>query len=247
MTADVRTNSLILNAPNTLFPQVKALVSRLDTPTDADETVIRTFAAHRRPRRTRPFASSPPRSSWTPRDAPAASPSGWRRGAAAGAGEGPRGGGQAANSLVVTATPESIPVLEHLISKLDAVPSKPELEYRVLPLKYVQASEMSFTLRQIVRGGDGGEPEVRVDYDRAENRLVVGATPEQFKEIERILKELDRPSERARTTDFVALKHAQAEQVRGGSPSSTAPRPWTRTTRAAAACSWWRIRPATRW
>ncbi|MFO0895770.1 MAG: secretin N-terminal domain-containing protein [Phycisphaerales bacterium] len=214
VTADVRTNSLILNAPNTLFPQVKALVSRLDTPTDADETVIRTFAL------TGAKADEAVRILSTTLQLDA---TGRTRGITIRLEEGELPPVQVkarvvadkrSNSLVVTATPESIPVLEHLISKLDAVPSKPELEYRVLPLKYVQASEMSFTLRQIVRGGDGGEPEVRVDYDRAENRLVVGATPEQFKEIERILKELDRPSERARTTDFVALKHAQAEQVR---------------------------------
>lgn len=214
VTPDARTNTLILNAPQQLFGQVKALVTRLDTPTDADESVIRTFAltgakadeAVRILSQTLQLdAQGRTRGVTIKLDDADAVPVEVRARIVA---------DRRSNSIVVTATPDSIPIIEHLVSKLDTVPAKASLEYRVLPLKHVAASEISWTLRQMLRNREPGETDIRVDYDTQENRLIVGGTPEQFKEIDRILAELDRPSERARVTEFVALKHAQSEQVR---------------------------------
>jgi len=214
ITADARTNSVIINAPESQFAQVKALVDRLDAPVDADESVIRTFSL------TGAKADEAVRilSQTLQLD-----PQGRTRGVTIKLDddEGPPIEVRArivadrrSNSIVVTATPESIPVIEHLVSKLDTVAAKPSLEYRVLPLKHVSASEMSWTLRMMLRNREPGEADIRVDYDTQENRLIIGATAEQFKEVERILAEIDSPTQRARTTEFVALKHAQSEQVR---------------------------------
>src|SRR5204863_5013029 len=43
ITADARTNSIIVSAPQQEFAQAKALIERLDAPSDADETLIRTY------------------------------------------------------------------------------------------------------------------------------------------------------------------------------------------------------------
>ncbi|MBX3354181.1 MAG: hypothetical protein KF724_00605 [Phycisphaeraceae bacterium] len=214
VTSDARTNSIIVNAPEQLFEQVKALITRLDTPTDADESVIRTFAltgakadeAVRILSQTLQLdAQGRPRGVTIRLDDEAAPPVEVRARIVA---------DRRSNSLVVTATPESIPVIESLISKIDTVPARASLEYRVIPLTHVAASDLSWTLRQMLRTREPGETDIRVDYDNQENRLIVGATPEQFREVERIINELDRPSERSRVTEFVALKHAQSEQVR---------------------------------
>ncbi|MHC4903904.1 MAG: secretin N-terminal domain-containing protein, partial [Planctomycetota bacterium] len=44
VTPDARTNSIIVNAPRLQFEQARALIERLDSPPDADETIIRTYA-----------------------------------------------------------------------------------------------------------------------------------------------------------------------------------------------------------
>ena len=79
----------------------------------------------------------------------------------------------------------------------------------------ILAVDVSFTLDQLLlaRADDDGGVRPRVDYNRLENQLVVAATADQFKEIERIVAEIDQPSTRQRTTDFVPLRFAQAEQV----------------------------------
>src|SRR5262249_37564599 len=44
VTADPRTNSLLINAPRAQLEQAPALIARLDAPSASDETVIRTYA-----------------------------------------------------------------------------------------------------------------------------------------------------------------------------------------------------------
>ena len=92
------------------------------------------------------------------------------------------------NALVVTATSESLPVIEKLIAKLDDVPAASPVEYRVLPLKNVIASDVAATLRRLIRerpATDGpNEAPPSIDANRLENQLIVGATSDQFKTIE---------------------------------------------------------------
>ncbi len=213
VTPDARTNSLVVNAPSAQLEQVKALVAKLDGPTDAAETVIRTYALKGAKAedvsrilgqtlqldskgRTSGISLKPDENSPPVQVVARIAPD--RR----------------SNSLVVTATLESFPVIESLIKKLEQVPAASPVEYRVLTLRHAIASDVASTLRRLVR--DRNEPNEQppsIDSNRLENQLVIGATSDQFTIIENILKTIDVPASRPRKTDFVTLKHAQAEKV----------------------------------
>ncbi len=213
VTPDARTNSLVVNAPTAQIEQVKALVSKLDGPTDATETVIRTYALKGSKAddvarilgqtlqldakgRTNGISLKPDDNS--PPVQVVARIAADRR----------------SNSLIVTATVESFAVIEKLLSKLDDVPAASPVEYRVLPLKHAIASDVSSTLRRLVRDRvESGDVAPSIDSNRLENQLIIGATADQFKVIENILATIDVPSSRPRITDFVALQHAEAEKV----------------------------------
>ncbi|MBL9149386.1 MAG: hypothetical protein JNM94_11895 [Phycisphaerae bacterium] len=216
VTADARTNSLVVNAPPTQLEQVKALIARLDGPNAADETVIRTYSlkSAKADDVARLLAQTLQLDS-----------KGRTQGIAVTVEDGATpvqvvariAADRRSNALVVTATSESLPVIEKLIAKLDDVPAASPVEYRVLPLKNVIASDVAATLRRLIRerpATDGpNEAPPSIDANRLENQLIVGATSDQFKTIESILKTIDVPSSRPRVTDFVALKHAEAEKV----------------------------------
>jgi type II secretion system protein D len=213
VTPDARTNSLVINAPSAQLEQVKALVARLDGPTDAAETVIRTYSLKGAKAddiarilgqtlqldakgRTSGISLKPDESS-EPVEVVARIAADRR-----------------SNSLVVTATLESFPVIESLIRKLEQVPAASPVEYRVLPLRHAIASDVASTLRRLVRDrGEANEQPPSIDSNRLENQLVIGATSDQFAIIENILRTIDVPASRPRITDFVTLKYAQAEKI----------------------------------
>src|SRR6185436_11866310 len=58
------------------------------------------------------------------------------------------------NSLIVTATEQSFPLIESLISKLDEVPAKNPQEWRIVQLKHAMAPDVATTLTQITRNLD---------------------------------------------------------------------------------------------
>lgn len=215
ITADMRTNSILVNAPTALFPQVKALVDRLDAPSESDVTVIRTYAltnarADEAVRilsqtlqldaggRTSGITIKLDEADSTPVEVKAKIVADKR-----------------SNSLLVTATPESFGVVESLIRKLEDVPPSSPVEYRVIALKHALAPDVTYTLRQLLPETDEpGQPAPRIDYNRLENQLVISATADQFAQIHTILKEIDQPSATKRLTDFVPLQFAEAEKVR---------------------------------
>jgi len=214
ITPDVRTNSLIVNAPPTLFPQVMALIDRLDAKSLGDVTVIRTYAltgaqadeAVRILGQTLQLDArgQTQQGAVVRLDEDDAQPVNVKARVVA---------DRRSNSLVVSATPESFPVIEALIKRIDDVPARSPVEYRILRLQHALADEVSFTLRQIVRPS-GDEPAPRIDYNMAENQLVIGATSDQFEQVAKILEQIDVPSDRVRQTDFVPIKFAGAEKVR---------------------------------
>jgi type II secretion system protein D len=218
VTPDPRSNSVIINAPAEEFAQAQALVARLDTPPAADETIIRTYALKgaRADEAVRILTQT------LQLDA---------RGRTPGKGISIKVEGSDAppvevkatvvadrrsNSLVVTATQESFPIIESLVSKLEEVPAASPVEWRIFRLQHAVASEVSWTLNQIGRAMalDASQPQPRIDYNRIENQLVIAATSDQFKQIESILQQIDQPSPVTRTTDFVGLRFAKAQDVR---------------------------------
>jgi type II secretory pathway component GspD/PulD (secretin) len=216
---DVRTNSIIVSAPPVALEQVKSLVERLDAPASADETVIRTFALTnaRAEEAVRILTSS------LQLDA-----KGRTQGVAVRLDPGrpavqvnariiadPR-----SNSLVVTATPESFPVIDKLLSQLEESPAKSAIEYRIIPLQFAAADDVARTLGNLASGSlaaaraaaPGTEPP-RIEADPTENRLIVAATAEQFRTIQDVVKAIDVRSEKRRITEFVPLKNGKARGI----------------------------------
>ena len=118
------------------------------------------------------------------------------------------------NSLLVTATPESVPVIEALIARIDEAPAASPIEFRIVPLEHALAFDLSFTLRQMLRPTEPGQVAPQIDADRSENQLIIGASTDQFPRIEALIAQLDQPRVRTRETDFVSLRFADAAKVR---------------------------------
>jgi type II secretion system protein D len=216
ITADVRTNSLLINAPMSLLPQVKALVTKLDAPDDTTESVIRTYTL------TSANAADAVR---VLRETLRLDRNGRTDGISIVLEDAPEGtppievratiiADDRSNSLVVTATEESLPVIESIIQRLEDAPAVSPIEYRVVILEHAPAADLSWTLQSLLRsrGADWGG--VGIDYNRLENQLIIGATSDQFDVIDDILAELDIPTAHARRTDFIALDFAEAGQLR---------------------------------
>ena len=213
VSSDERTNSVIVNAPAAISAQVKALVASLDLPPASDETVLRTFRLEtaRADEAVRLLTQS------LQLDA---------AGRAQGTTIRLEEGGEAvevnarivadrrSNSLIVTATPESVPVIETLVARIDEAPAASPTEFRVIALQHADAFDASLTLRQMLRAIEPGQVAPAIDYDAAENHLVIAASPDQFPRIEALVKQLDQPRSRPRTTDFIVLQFADAEKVR---------------------------------
>ncbi|HAW96761.1 MAG TPA: hypothetical protein DCX60_10830, partial [Phycisphaerales bacterium] len=212
VTADARTNSLIVNAPKVEFAQVQALVEKLDGPPMREETLIRTFALE---------TADADQAMDILKQALALDAEGRTTGATIKV-EGSTDeaveviarivSDSRSNSLVVAATSESFPVIEQLIDRLEDAPSVASVEYRIIPLKHAEAREVTLNLDIVFRNRGGTDAAPSVDWTR-DNQLVVGATPEQFEMIETIIGQLDKPGTVARLTEFLPLEFAEADKV----------------------------------
>ncbi len=213
VSADPRTNSVIVNAPIAIAEEVKALVASLDAPAASDETVLRTYqlTTARADEAVRLLTASLQLDS-----------SGRANGVSLRLDDAEEAvevnarivPDRRSNSLIVTATPESIPVIEALVSRIDEATSSSPIEFRIVPLEHASAADASYTLRQMLRTAEPGQPIPAIDYDSAENQLVIGASADQFPRIDALIEQLDRPRSRPRQTDFIALEFADADKVR---------------------------------
>ncbi|MCL4212062.1 MAG: hypothetical protein KJZ68_15525, partial [Phycisphaerales bacterium] len=213
-TADVRTNSLILNAPQQALAAAEEMVATLDSPPPSENMIIRIYAL------TGAQAAEAVRLLADTLDLNA---QGETQGVAVKLDElegesvvvqGKIIADRRSNSLIVRATPESFPVIDMLIQRLDEVPVKSPTEWRIIKLKNALAFDVALTLRQFLRQpASSDQPEPRIDYNEPENQLFISATADQFKQIESLLAEIDLPKARP-VTRFVKLEYASAESVR---------------------------------
>jgi type II secretion system protein D len=219
VTPDVRTNSVLVSAPAAQFEQVRALIDRLDAPANAEETVIRTFPL----RNARAEEAVKVLTQSLQLDV-----KGRTQGIAVKVDEASPAvqvnarivADRRSNALVVTATAESLGVIEKLLGQLEEAPARATLEYRIVPLKAANASEVALTLERLVgddmapgAGAGSGDERPRIEADPAENRLIVAATPEQFERIAEVIAAIDVPPVSKRVTEFIALKAAKARGV----------------------------------
>ena len=213
LASDARTNSIIVSATPVQLEQVKSLIERLDGPSSADESVIRTFALKnaKADEAVRVLTSSLQLDAKGRAQNVAVRLDPGRPAVQVNARivADPR-----SNSLVVTATPESYPVIEKLLSQLDEAPARSNVEFRIITLQFAAADDVARTLGKLVseKSAPGIEP-ARIEPDTTENRLVVAATPDQFRTIQDVVKAIDVRSEKRRITEFVPIKNGKARGI----------------------------------
>jgi len=220
VSADIRTNSLIVSAPKDAVTRVQALIEQMDAPAAGDAVTLRTFALQ---------AARAEEAARTLREALDLTDTAQGRARAMQgdvrkfldeSGEPVEvkakiTADRRSNSLIVAADDKSMTLVAKLIAQLDEQPAVSETEYRVIALKHAMASDVASTMRSLLAGRRRaqGEPEPAVSHSRRDNTLIVSATSDQLAEIEKILKEVDVPSRVARKTEFVPLEFADAVQV----------------------------------
>ena len=212
VTADVRTNSIVLNAPAQQFEQVRALMDRLDAPSSAAETTIRTFQltnakaeeAVRILTQALQLDSKGRTQGVAIKLDPAAPAVQVNARIVA---------DKRSNALIVTADELSFEVIASVLKQLEEVPAKAAIEYRVIVLQHAAAGMVADTLSRLVGEGTEAVPAPRIDASEAGNQLLVAATTEQFVTINEILKSIDIASSLPRVTDFIPLTHAKSPAV----------------------------------
>ncbi len=117
------------------------------------------------------------------------------------------------NTLMVTASPAALLEVEELVAKLDTGSPAADVQVKTFVLVHAQADELVWTLRQLLSARTDSQG-IRLDADRASNRLIVAGSADQIASATQLLAELDRPSDVVRTTEFLTLKHAEAQKVR---------------------------------
>lgn len=130
-----------------------------------------------------------------------------------------------ANALIVTASPESMPLLANLINQLDQAPDA-GVDLKIFSLENGDALALAETLEQLFAiGGDGGgdgegggdQPqslsELRVEVDERTNSLLVAGTPEDLLVVEAVVKRLDLTNARDRLNRVYRLNNKSAEEI----------------------------------
>lgn len=126
------------------------------------------------------------------------------------------------NALIVTAPPESMPLLENLIAQLDQSPDA-GVELKIFSLENGDATALAETLQELfsVGGGeDGGgadQPQslsaLRIEVDERTNSLIAAGTLEDLLVVEAIVLRLDSTDARDRQNHVYRLNNKSAEDV----------------------------------
>lgn len=101
------------------------------------------------------------------------------------------------NGLVVTGTQRQIQAVKDLVAKLDVPAPSGRSTFHIIRLNYVKAEDIAKNISTVVEkfaAGSGDATLVRrvaVEAVVESNTLLVNATPEDFKAIEAVIKELD--------------------------------------------------------
>jgi len=125
------------------------------------------------------------------------------------------------NAVLILAPPSLLDSVETLIKQLDA-PVTPQTTFKVFRLKHAVASQMETTVNEFFRlnGGNNGvelgglATRVRIIADVRTNSVVILAQPNDLKEVEKVIQQLDRPdSSTVSEVKVFELRHAVAEDL----------------------------------
>ena len=117
-----------------------------------------------------------------------------------------------ANSLVIGAATEDLPMVRDLVERLDAEQTSPDINVAVFPLAKANATSVSQIIQSLYRDtGTTVGPSVAINVDDRINALVVSAGENDLKRIEELAKQLDTDEvKRVSEIRVFGLKHASA-------------------------------------
>lgn len=119
------------------------------------------------------------------------------------------------NSLVLSGTPEAIQFVMDHVKKLDEQPTRTVAAFKRIKLEHAVADRVWASMNELLRNRPRtpGEATINLDYSASENMLSVAAPADQIEEIEAMIRAMDVPASSTRTTEFVKLDFADAEQA----------------------------------
>lgn len=119
------------------------------------------------------------------------------------------------NSLVLSGTPEGIQFVMDHVKKLDEQPTRTVAAFKRIKLEHAVADRVWASMNELLRNRPRtpGEATINLDYSASENMLSVAAPADQIEEIEAMIRAMDVPASSTRTTEFVKLDFADAEQA----------------------------------
>lgn len=186
--------SLIVSAPSERMGEIESLINRLDVLPGAEQGQIETVAldAARAEAVARELASALPESvrvEITPV---------------------PR-----TNSIMLTGSREAIQIAREQIEALDVDSPSAPVEFRRFVIQHTTATDVAFSLNALIRNRprDAGEPIPAIDASFNDDVLSVTAGADEMRFIESMVEQLDVPQQIARTTEFIKLEFAGAEQA----------------------------------
>jgi len=130
---------------------------------------------------------------------------------------------QRSNSLIIASSPEDYAEIERLVKTLEGQPLAPMAEIRLLTLENNDAAQIGDMIKQLFeerlqqRQVDGQQENpsdrVAVAAEPATNTLLIASSPDNYKEIERIVAQLDVEPNLEGVVRVFPLANAQAQNV----------------------------------
>lgn len=188
VTADDRSNTLIITAGKESLAAIERMIQQLDSQDAVAKTNFRVFPLKRttavklQTTLQRLFVNRPPRVRGEPPEPISVVADSW------------------ANVLIVGASPDDLAMVESLIERLDAEQTEPGIEVQVFTLAKADARRVSQTIQSLFRGTSGGggafsgfglQSGISVNVDERLNAIVVSAGETDLKRIAELVKKLD--------------------------------------------------------
>ncbi len=194
VTPQPSTDSIVVSAPPDLFAQVDALVQQLDRPPSAEDANVVTVTLESA---TASDVADVLRDSLPTSIKVNITPV------------------LRSNSLLLTGSEEAIALVLAQVEQLDTEPQRQLQEFKSIRLEHALATDVRFTISTMMRARpkSPGEPEPSLSALTDDNAIHILATPDQMRQIESIIGELDVNSAQDRRTDFVRLEYADASQT----------------------------------
>jgi len=118
------------------------------------------------------------------------------------------------NWLIVAGPPDKVLRIEQMVKEMD-VPGRTDVEIRVVEVKHADAEDMALDIREMIRIKIQREKQEIFDVRSTErgNQLMIMATPQTFKLVQQMIKELDTTQSVQRETRTYELKYMDATEM----------------------------------